>query len=267
MKFKPSVTLLAAVFPAVCSSHAATIANWKVLVPSVASGGSPVAGANTDSPVFGGGTNQMDAAQTAGRFGTVGTPETANLLVGETLTVTATITLTGGLDVTNNYRFGVFNDGGQFAANSPNTWTGGWLHSTGSGLYQGNTGGSFVSTVGTAPNNAVALTQIPTTNTGTIDGTSIATYLWTMTITRDSATTVDVFSSFVGGDGLYDNSYTANNVTTALFSYTAVGVLTSGNTDLDQLTISNAQYSVVPEPSSAMLGGLGLLALLRRRRH
>lgn len=255
---KTTLLLTAALLAA--PAHAATIANWKVLVPSA--GGSPVTGANTDSPVFGGGANQMDAVQIAGRFGTVGTPESVSLLVGETLTVTATVTLTGGADVTNHYRFGVYNDGGQFAVNSPNNWTGGWLHSTGTGFYQARTDDTFVSTLP----NAVELTTTPTTNTGILDGDSVATYLWTMTITRDSATTVDLFTSFVGGDQSYDNSFTVNDQTTSLFTYTAMGILTSGQTDLDQLTVSNAQFSVIPEPSAALLGGLGALLLLRRRR-
>jgi hypothetical protein len=87
-----------------------------------------------------------------------------------------------------------------------------------------------------------------------------------MAITRGSATSVDLSASFVGGDGAYSNSYAQNGQATSLFTYTAVGILTSGATDLDQLSISNAQYSVVPEPSSALLGGLGVLLLLRRRR-
>lgn len=260
---RPASLLIASAL-LMATAPAATIANWKVLVAAPA--GSPVAGATTDSPVFGGGANQMDAAQVAGRFGTVGTPASVSLLVGETLTVSATITLTGGTDLNNNYRFGVFNDGGQFAANSVSNWTGGWLHSIGNGVYQASTGASFVSTSGTSGNNAAVLTATSSTTTGALDGDSVATYFWTLSITRDSATTVDLSAGFTGGDGVYVNSYTVDNLATSLFTYTAVGILTSGNTDLDGLTLSGAQYSVVPEPSGVLLGCLGFLCLIRRRR-
>ena len=45
-----------------------------------------------------------------------------------------------------------------------------------------------------------------------------------------------------------------------------LGLDESGNhTAIDNLSI-NGTFTAVPEPSAALLGGLGLLALLRRRR-
>lgn len=37
-------------------------------------------------------------------------------------------------------------------------------------------------------------------------------------------------------------------------------------TNLNAITISGVTFDSIPEPSAALLGGLGLLALLRRRR-
>jgi hypothetical protein len=258
--FLCAVAILSAAFAV--PAHAATIANWKVLQTS-ATGPATTSGLNTDSPVFGDGTDlDMDGVGVAGRFGSVASPASVTLAIGETLTVSTTITLTGGITgAANHYRFAVQNDGGQFAANSVNTWSGGWTYAVKGSIYQANTNGNFLST----NTNASSLSSTTTTS-GTLNGNTATPYTWTMTITRDSATTVDLFTSLIGGGG-YSETMTSNNVTTSLFTYTAMGILTTGNTDLDQLTVSNAQFSVIPEPSAALLGGLGLLALLRRRRN
>ena len=249
------------------SVQAATIANWNVIYAGTPLDETtvPVSGLTTNSPVFGSGANSMDDVAVAGRFGTVGTPESVTLAVGQTLTVTATITLTGGTTSSaGDYRFGVFNDGGQFVADSELNWAGGWLYALGTtaqaGLYQARTNGHYMST----STNAVALTAPPTTS-GTFNANSPTSYTWTMSITRDSLTTVDLSTSFVGGPSSYSQTRTRNDVTTSLFTYTSMGVYAGPNANLDVLTIGGAQYTI-PEPSAALLGGLGFLMLLRRRR-
>lgn len=47
-------------------------------------------------------------------------------------------------------------------------------------------------------------------------------------------------------------------------AFDRVGFLTAGNLDVETVQFNN--ITVVPEPSAALLGGLGLLGLLRRRR-
>lgn len=247
-------------------SGAATVANWKEFNTNAAV--VPITGASTDSPVFGDGSlNSAQAAWIGGQFGTTGSPESVTLAVGDTLTVTGGLTLTGGTNNSNQFRFGVFNDGGQFAADSGSNWTGGWLHSIGttaaSDLFQGRTNGAFISTAA----NAVDLDSV-VTRTGTFDGDSVTPFSFSMTITRDSATTVDVVSLITGGDGGYSEQYVEDDITTGNFTYSAAGLLFGGSSGVEQASFSGVQYEVasVPEPSSALLGLAGLLIGFVRRR-
>lgn len=253
--------------------QATPIADWKVLFSA---GPTPInSGENTNSPQFGDDTaGQMDGIGVAGLFGPNGSPESVMLSVGQTLTVTANVTLTGGVQGSNSaYRFAVQNDGGQFAANDPDNWAGGWMHTLGlsngsnSALYGTNTGGNYMSTSNVSGNNSVNLGAGNSTS-GTFSADTATPYTWTMSITRDSATTVDIVSSFIGGPSSFSQTMTASDVTTSNFTYTAVGIQTTGQSDLDQLTLSNVQFAVVPEPSTgiALLGGLGAAAWLCRRR-
>lgn len=246
---------------------AASVANWKELNPNAAV--VPITGAGTDSPVFGDGTtsNSAQAAWIAGGFGTAGSPESATLDVGDTLTVSGGLTLTGGTNNNNQFRFGVFNDGGQLASDSGLNWTAGWLHSIGtvttSDLYRARTNGAFISTAGDAADlNSVV------TRSGTFDGDSAAPFSFSVSITRDSATTVDVVSLITGGDGSYSEQYVEDDITTANFTYTAAGLLFGGSSGVEQASFSGVQYEVtsVPEPSSALLGLAGLLLGFARRR-
>ncbi len=260
---KTSKLFLAAVIVmAANTAQGATIANWKELNTA-----STNSGMTTDSPTIGDGTaDNADDAWVAGRFGTVATPASVTLAIGETLTVSGSITLTGGLNISSNLRFGVFDESGQFASGGTTWANGGWLlrqgTSVGDGWYQARTNGAFVS----SNSNAVQLSTTTTNTGGAIDGDSAIAYDWSISITRDSATTVDLFGSIAGGDTALDQTYTSNNITTSLFTYNALGVLLGASLDLDQASLSNVQYDVIPEPTSAALLALSGLALLRRRR-
>jgi len=257
------LALAAVAMAAACTStaDAGTIANWKELNPNVAPFTS---GLDTNGPTFGDGTNaDAQSAWIAGRFGTTASPESVTLAVGEILTVSGNLVLTGGTIPDNGYRFGIYNDGGKFAAGSGNNWTGGWNHQTSTDLFQGRTDGAFVSTMG----NAVDLNAVKT-STGSLDKDSTLPLTWTMSITRDSATTVDIVSTFTGGGGSLNQEYTVADQTTSLFTYTAAGLLFGGNTSVDRGVFSNVQYSVIPEPATMSLlalGGLGAVARRRRK--
>jgi len=262
-------TLCLALLLSAALAPAATVANWQVLFDPN-SNNPATSGLTTDSPTFGGATDAMDGIGVAGLFGTTATPASVTLAIDETLTVTATVTLTGGITGGAGYRFSVQNDGGKFVDPSPDNWSGGWNHvlsiaGVGSGIFRARTNGNYMSTA----SDAVRIQQNPNSTSGTFNGDSTATYLWTMSITRDSEDTVDLFSSFVGGDGNYSEIHNISldaTQTNGLFTYNAVGIQTTSASDLDQLSLSNVQYTVIPEPSAALLGGLGVLCLFRRRR-
>ncbi|MFT5127822.1 MAG: hypothetical protein ACI8W8_001429, partial [Rhodothermales bacterium] len=202
------------------------------------------------SPTFGNG-NAANAASSfiGGRFGAIGSPVSVTLAQGEQLTVTGDLVLTGSASG-NNYRFGIFNDGGLFDANSGSNWTGGWMHQIGGDLFQGSTTGVYL----TGGGNAVDLNALKTSS-GSVNGNSATPFTFTMTVTRDSATSVDIVSSFVGGGSAINQQYTENDVTTALFTYTTVGFLFDGSSSVDQGIFSNVQYAVNLLPTLSTFAG------------
>jgi len=249
----------------VVTAGAASVANWKELNPNAAV--VPITGADSDSPVFGDGVtqNSAQAAWIAGQFGTTVASESVSLAVGDTLTISGGLTLTGGSNNNGQFRFGVFNDGGKFASDDGLNWTGGWLHVIGStsDLFQARTDGAFISTAG----NALDLNS-DATRSGAFDGDSATPFTFSMSITRDSATTVDVASLFSGGDGNYSEQYLEEDITTGNFTYNASGFLFGGSAGVEQATFSGVQYEVtsVPEPSAVLLSLLSCGFLLARRK-
>ena len=245
---------------------AAVVADWKELNPNAAV--VPISGANTDSPVFGDGTtpNSAQAAWIGGQFGAAGSPESVTLAIGDTLTVSGSLTLTGGTNNSAQFRFGAFNSGGQLAASSGLNWSSGLMHVIGStgDLFQARTDNAFISTGG----NAVDLNGV-TTRTGAFDGDSTLPFIFSMQITRHSATTVDVVSLITGGDGSFSEEYVEDDHTPANFTYDSVGLLFGGSSSVEQATFSGVQYEVtsIPEPSAVFLSLTGiLLGSVRRRR-
>ncbi len=105
-------------------AHSAVIANWKML-----SGTATNSGMDTNSPTIGNGTtNNADNVWLAARLGTVATPASVTLAVGETLTVSGTVVLTGGDDLRREgFRIGVFDAVTEFENGTTTFANGGWL--------------------------------------------------------------------------------------------------------------------------------------------
>lgn len=264
-------TLCLALLLSAALAPAATVANWKVLFLAGGLSTPATTGLNTASPTFGdvATTNAMDGVGLAGLFGSVGSPESVTLAVDETLIVTAGFTLTGGLTGSSGiYRFSVQYDNEQFAGNSASDWGGGIMHTTGA---TGTNTSLFSTATGESNNymtiNSPASNLTPTiTRSGTFSANSATAYLWTISITRESLTLLKVVSSMTGGPSSFSEIFTAEVPAPSSFTFNSIGIQTTAQTDLEQLSLANVQYSVIPEPSAALLGGLGVLCLLRRRR-
>lgn len=261
---KPHYLITAFVVSITLAAQAAPISNWKEL-----NAGSTNSGMNTDSPTIGDGTaDDASDAWVAGRFGTVATPASVTLAVGETLTVSGSVIMTGGTNAESNFRFGVFDESGQFASGGTTWANGGWLVRPDDGFYRARTNNAFVST---NPNAVLLSTTISDTGGGFI-ADSTAAYDWSLSVTRATATTADLFGSLTGGDNAMNETYSVNGVdatasgANSTFTFNAVGLLFGGSMQTDQAEFSNVQNTVVPEPSAALLMSLAGLALLRRRR-
>ena len=121
-------------------------------------------------------------------------------------------------------------------------WIGSWVDSgNGAQLWQHN--GSW-----TLTGNSVGISKDTNSVTLSLDFANLG-------LSLNDTFTFDVYSSGGGGgDGAVD-----------ALSVTSASINNWG--DSYQTTTSNAlSYTLIPEPSAALLGGIGLLALLRRRR-
>lgn len=240
-------------------AEAAPISNWKTF-----SGSPSNSGLNTNSPTIGDGTaNNADNVQAGGQFGTASSPVSITLDVGDIIELSGSVTLSGGTTTADNFRFGLFDGAAAFDANSATWSNGGWLWELTDDIFTGRTNGGFGSTGGDA--SGTGATQ---TNTGgAFSADSAAAYEFFFSITRDSATTVDIIATLTGGDNAVDYTATTLDETTSLFTYSTVGFLFGGSLDLDQASFSNVQYTFIPEPGSLAMLGLGsVLFLIRKRR-
>lgn len=124
--------------------------------------------------------------------------------------------------------------------------------------------------------------------TGTLPGvsaTASATKTSTVNLTTVAADSLVIATYGMGGNGNTSSSTVAanspltkltgqvigssgwagHNIGTATVAIAGTAAYSFNNTNLDT-TMTAVAFAPVPEPSSALLGGLGLLALLRRRR-
>jgi hypothetical protein len=124
---------------------------------------------------------------------------------------------------------------------------------------------------GTGTNNTLSLNRDTTPNFGPLGGTTVT--MATTTGTQNVGTSVYTASFAITRTGTGTYSYSGNvNGSTVSVSGETVGVfdnynaiaIVNGNTAAD-FRIDNVSVTLIPEPSAALIGSLGLLALLRRR--
>lgn len=198
--------------------------------------------------------------------GAVAGNQAHTLAVGDRITFTGTVNLSGiaggasGATSGNQFRIGLFNTN---SSPDNNGWLG-YILSTGSGTTQGslrerdnpNTA-LYTSTTG-----ATTIASLTAPNANTFNGL----YNFSFSLNRIS-TGMEITSSFVRQSNSLDyapRSTAFLDTTISTFTFDRIGFTAGGGLDLDQVVVSN--LSIIPEPSAALLGGLGMLLLLRRRR-
>ncbi|MBJ7397077.1 MAG: hypothetical protein JHC76_13650, partial [Akkermansiaceae bacterium] len=90
-------------------------------------------------------------------------------------------------------------------------------------------------------------------------------YNFTVNIARNSSGALVTTTSLKrNSDNLDFANMTFTDTTPLTYAFNRVGFQNTTETNADQILMSNV--AVIPETSTSLLGGLGVLALLRRRR-
>lgn len=109
------------------------------------------------------------------------------------------------------------------------------------------------------------LTGTTTGLTSVAGGTAVAAfstsvYTASFAITRTDTNTYNYFGDVNG------STLSATGIVGGFDNYNAIVIRNAGTGNSADFQIDNVSVTLVPEPSAALLGGLGLLVLLRRRR-
>ncbi len=254
---KPSTLALGFTLSLIASNaDAAAVTGWATISTTAT-----LSNTSTASPTWGSGaTDNAKASNLYASFPTI-----TLAAVGDAVTLTGSATLVGAsVSGTGGgfFRFGLFDVNGK---SDTNGWLGYLAYNTGSAssgtLYErtsGNTAG-FTSSTGTTTlvSTASAMgTGVVLTNTQ---------YDFTFNIARTASTAVTITSSLKRhSDNLDFGNLTFTDTTPQTYTFNRVGFQNTTDTNADQIQMSNV--AVVPESSACLLGGLGVLALLRRRR-
>lgn len=255
MKIKTTTHVLAmatgAALAALSSvAQAALVINW-----TERQGLAPVSDMDTASPTVGdiGTANSADARSI---WATMPTVTLANN--GDMITLSGSVTLSGIDTSHNQFRFGLFNVNGS-------TGDTGWLGYTGS--HGHNTTGANLSER-TNANTTWYMSGPTTIATSAIPNTAFtdATYNFLLSLERVVGG-LQINSSIIRtSDSTQFGLLNFLDPTVSTYTFDRVAFLIGNTLDADQAQFSNIDVTLIPEPSTALLGGLGLLALLRRRR-
>lgn len=235
------------------AASAATLSTWTAT--------KTITNATTASPTLGDGSNGGASAIMYASFPTITLTN-----VGDAITLNGSVTISGAVASTDQgIRFGLFDNNGSTTAINWRGYLGTNRASATNSIWERGgpqTTGDFLSTSnsGTSP---VAVLTSPATTVGSLPGSGAFTFSETITKTLTGVS----ISFSLSGPGGYSWTASATDTTPnggVSVEYDRVGLGFSGGYSADQAVYSN--ITVVPEPSAALLGGLGTLALLRRRR-
>lgn len=253
-----SAVAILAVGLSTISANAALLTSWTQYSGSVSSG------LNTSSPVLGNGTT--DSADSQSIYAISPTSYTLSN-VGESLTLSGSVTfLNLATPQADQFRFGLYNVNGQSGATG---WLGYMASNSGtsagptySRLWERNNPntGSFGSGTGAT---AIANVNATQGNTSFASGT----YTFSLTVTR-VATGLEVGWTLIGTNVASTVSGTFLDTTPQTYTFNRVGFFTGGGLNADQVSFSNVDLTIVPEPGALglVVGGLAFCLIFRRRR-
>ncbi|MEN8772161.1 MAG: PEP-CTERM sorting domain-containing protein [Akkermansiaceae bacterium] len=230
-------------------ANGAAVTNW---VATNGDAGFTAGTAATNSPV----STDADGDTLAGSFASVTLGE------GDLIALTGSVSITGntGAIPGNQFRWGLFGGPGTPTTGNGSNYVGIWASaSTDIRHADGSTTNPFSGSASTIINTQAG--AVPAYG-DTLD--------FSLNITRINATQISVSGDLVnsGGTTLISWPETTANAAESAFTFNSVGILLGGTTDATQAAFSNvdATLTSVPEPSSLLLGLIGILGLLRRRR-
>ena len=257
--------MLAALVPFValsaCANGTLVTGTWVKASGGVAMG---LTNTTTASPTWGDGTT--DNADASSIYSPIPTITLAN--PGDKVVLSGSAQMFGISPGTAGsiFRFGLFNVNG--SANTSG-WLGYFVQSAASGgtgsLQERNTGNTTSFTSATSGTTSLQTLPVATS------ALTSAVYNFSFTLERNALNGLIITTSLVRtSDSLQfaGASFTDTTVNAGAFTFDRVGF--QGTTDLnaDRIQMNNVDvtFSAVPESSATLLGGLGMLVLLRRRR-
>ncbi len=252
------------------AAQASVVATWFPLYDSGAGVGTPPpsSGLNTGSPVIGDGT--AASAKDVNLWAAF--PDLTLVNAGDSITFTASVTLTGMTSSARQFRWGLFNVNG---SSNLTGWLG-WQGAQGTGANVAGTQGRFYERNNPDTNPFYSTTGATTVSTFAATGTSPTflnnTYNIEFQATRqvDNSVTLSWFLNSTDGTS-YLSSGSFNDTTPQTYLFDRVGILLGSTLNTSQASFSNMDVTLtsVPEPASSallLLGAVGSAALLRRHR-
>ncbi|MFT3990729.1 MAG: PEP-CTERM sorting domain-containing protein [Luteolibacter sp.] len=251
---KPLSGFLAVSLLTLGAANAASVVNWTTTAAASS-------GLNTDDPVIGSGSS--NSASNVLAYSSL--PSSYTLVnVGDTITLTGSLTTLGTSSSSGGIRFGLYNTN---SSSTTANWLG-YMATAGSGstagaIYELASGNAAYNTTGGGSVSGGTYTAPGTGNN--LGSTSSVTYDFTLVLELTAAGEITITSSLLNtATNVNYASYTVVDSSAVTTTFNEVGFSFTSGLAADQVTFSN--ITIVPEPSIALLSGLGVLGLLRRRR-